>query len=373
LFPNIGKIWRSSIVDVYQKEHYWEAADQLILEDTGPVLQQILDGKPCPNYEKGKHELPLSQARLIYIRKGESANVIRLSEFLSKQRPDNPYESVTLGCVYMDYGRYDDGFRVLNQTRVQLETAGREDSPPYLSVHLGMTSGYISLHKIKEAQATLSKLEEIVNVLAGGNQKDRIDQLVVKHNVLKHEMHRAQCLKLSGRIQKFTGNPEASLTLTAAREIMKNKELQKTLTLLYPDIVNQLADLALMQKQFDKAAQFAKEADEYYENETRYKGRDYHNNKAILVYARFKQGKIGNYSDELNQCLTELRNLCAEAHPYIADCLVRLGEVYLSEHKPSEARQAFEQALTISQKLFRPDDRQINDIETKLSSMAVAQ
>ncbi|HEY9718695.1 MAG TPA: tetratricopeptide repeat protein [Trichormus sp.] len=372
LMPDMRKLWRSSMVDVCQKEHHWDVADQLILEDTGVVLQQILDGKPCPTFDKGKHELPLSQARLIYIRKGESASVIKLSEFLCEKRAGNPYESVTLGCVYMDYGRHDDGFRILNQTRVQLETAGRENSPPYLSVHLGLTAGYISLHKIKEAQATLDKLEEIVNVLAGGNQKDRLDQLVVKHDEIKHEMHRAQYLKLSGKIKELTGDPEASIALTAARDIMKNKELQKTLTLLYPGIVNDMADLAIRQKQFDKAAQFAKECDDYYENETRYRGRDYHNNQSMLAYARFKQGKIGNHSDELNQCLTGLRDNCAAVHPYIANCLSSLGEAYLSENKPSDARPAFEAALAICQKLFPADDPQIKEIEAKLTSMAVA-
>jgi hypothetical protein len=59
-------------------------------------------------------------------------------------------------------------------------------------------------------------------------------------------------------------------------------------------------------------------------------------------------------------------------HPYIANCLSSLGEAYLSENKPSDARPALEAALAICQKLFPADDPQIKEIEAKLSSMAVA-
>ncbi len=366
-FLPLKAIWRSKVAQICQSEGLWEEADQLVFEDAGSALEDILQGR-LPREDTPNLFLPLGQSQLIFIRKGETRKALLVAEYLSRQGSDDDksYQCNTLAALYIEIGRFEPGLTMLNEILRQLESEGRMNSPAYSSALLSKTQAYIDMHRGEECKSVLEKLRKTIESLKNDEIPDFGDRLV-QSEAVQYDIDLAFHYFYSGRLKDLLKEEDPEPTVRMALEIMKNESYQKVVTLLYAEILLWMAGLKVRQGDFKKAEGLAKETLAHYENKTRYKGPDYHRARATLAYARLKQG----YSDvngELNGCLKKLDTDYEPIHPSTATILTWIADSYVQKNDFQAAKDALERALSIRKTLFAADDTDIAQIQELLDS-----
>ncbi|MBX9696080.1 MAG: hypothetical protein K2Z81_27075 [Cyanobacteria bacterium] len=360
-------LWRSKLAQICQGEGLWEEADQLVLADAGSSLDDILQGR-VPREDNPNLPLALSQAQLIFIRKGETRKSLIISEYLSRNAPtdDGSYHSNTLSAIYVEVGRYQPGLAMLNDNLHSLETSGRKNSPAYTSALLSKAHAYVSLHRVDEAQKVLQELLESIEALNKEEIQDLGDRLV-KSEVNRYEIDMAFYYNYLGKLKVVRNESDGEQVLRKSLEIMSNEHHQKLISLLYAEILLSLADLKVEQGDYKQGEELAGATLAYYENKTRYKGPDYHRARATRAYARLKQGYT-DISGDMNACLDKLESDYEPVHPHIATVLTWIAESLISTNDYGPARSALERALSIRKELFSATDPEITEIEELLAT-----
>lgn len=367
-FTQLRSLCKSEFAVICQEEHLWELADRQVFEEAGVCLQDILEDRQ-PKDVRPDSDMWLSQAQLIFIRKGQLQKALKIAEYLSKDTNSNDnsaeYSTNALACLYVEIGRYEDGIGIFHTNLSRLESDNRSGSPAYVTTLVGLIQASIDKQQTSDAERFLKRLKQTIESTNKEERSDDLDQ-AVKRTSGKDEVDMAFYWLLSGRLKTQTGDSDAESALIAAKAIMANEQYQKTYTLLYPEILLALASLALKQKNFEKAEELAKQSLEFYEKRTRYTGAKYLIAKATLVYSRLNQGTKENATRELETILQGLRSELAETHPDIATCLAQLAASHLSDGNRKAGRAALEEALLISTKLFPQDACEIHELRNLL-------
>jgi hypothetical protein len=367
-------IWRSNLAMLLQQHGQWELADDMGFGDISAHLQDILEGR-TPKVPPSELEIGLAQAQLTFIRRGEQRKALKVAQYLyNNQSGDSNdiYDASTLGSILIGVGRYQEGIALLKANCKSLDSEDRVYSPSKVTNLLTLIHTSLELRKFDDAQDYISELKETIDCSPSQQSTDQVDQLV-RTLAVKSDIDRAFYFMYLGRFIQETGSVgDAELALQAARDIMTNEDLQKQISLLYPEILLALGYLELSRQDCPQAERWASEALDYYNSQTRFKGSEYHNARALLVYAQWKQGRGERAISELEDVRQQLQSELEENHPFIAACLVQLGDCYIAEGKTDAAIDALNKALQIRQAIFSPDDVQIAEVAELINTISVA-
>jgi tetratricopeptide (TPR) repeat protein len=368
----IKLIYRSKLTQALAQEGYWDQADQMVFQDANPVYEEILNGKrPDPDRVKA-FALPLSQAHLLLIRKGEVRSALKIAEQLSRSNADSDHVTYTdnaVGLLYIALGRYSEGLSILHTNMNRLEATSRSDSPAFTSIMLGFLQTYVEQHNFAEAKKYLAKLKGSVDEAPKDETKS---DSIVRQECNTDELDRAWHWFFLGQIQLRQREEGAEEALEKAKEISSKPNHLKLLSLLYPEILLNLSMLALMQNDYRKAETTAKTGIDYYEKETRYRGCDYYKTIVVCEYARLRQGIKGDTIHRMEQSLEFFKKELEPNHPAFIDCYRYLGEAYIDEDNPERAREHLEAAERIAGTVYPEGDEDTTAIRSLIAGLPVA-
>lgn len=347
----IKPIWLSKFTTVCQERKLYDLADKLVFEGIEGSVQEILAGRR-PKEESADLRLKLSQLQLLYIRKGEIRTAMKIAEYLVSTS-DSPYHDNTIATIYIEVGRFDDGIRILRQSQISLSMDGRANSPAAVTTYLGLISAELTLRKLDDAAASLKKLKE---VLDGDQECKQSTDRIVRSEVAKEEIDKAFYLYLLGKLQTLTGDERAAQNLEEALQIMAKESNKRIVQLLYPEIVLSLAKLSLCRGNFEKARSFGEQSVQLFETDTRYRGIDYHKARAIVAYAKFRQG-AGSACDQLKDALKGMSAQLESNHPELATHMFWLAESQIKDNDIQSAIVNLQRAYEIRNALFGSEDQ----------------
>jgi tetratricopeptide (TPR) repeat protein len=370
--PIIKLVYRSKLTQACEQEGYWDLADQLVFEDANPLYEDILSGKRVDPDKVQLSAVPLSQAQLLLIRRGEMRKALKIAEQLSRGHADNEsgtYSDNMVGILYVTLGRYNEGLSILRASMNRLEATNRQNSPAFTSVVLGFLQTYVEQHNVAEAKKFLEKLKGSVDE---DKKNETKSDNIVRMECNVDEVDRAWHWFFSGQIKMRAGEAGAEEAFLKAKEIMSKPAHLKLLSLFYPEILLNLAMLSLMQNDYRKAETLAKTGIDYYEKETRYRGCDYHRTIIVYEYARFRQGIKGDTIARLETSLAQFKAELEPTHPHFIDCYKYLGEAYAHEDNPQKARECLEAAERIAVSNYPAGDEDTLAIRNLIAGLPVA-
>ncbi len=347
----IKPIWLSKFTSVCQERKLYDLADKLAYEGIEGSVQEILAGRK-PREETPELRLKLSQLQLLYIRKGDLRTAMKIAEYMVSTA-DSPYHDNTIATMYVEVGRFEDGIRILRGSQVGLNMEGRANSPAAFTTYLGIISAELAMRKFADAEANLKKLKELLD---GDQDCTQSTDRLVRIEVAKAEIDSAFYHYLLGRLQTLTGDESARSNLEKALKIMDKDSNKRAVQLLYPEIKLSLAKLALTRGDYEKARLEGEQAFQLYETETRYRGVDYHKARAIIAYAKFRQG-LGSATDQLKDALKGMSAQLEDNHPELATHMFWLAENQIKENDIQSASVNLQRAYEIRNALFGPEDQ----------------
>lgn len=369
----LRKMWRANLAGIYQNESLWQLADDLIFEDCGQTLPDVLEGKKPKEIEQTT-KLALVQAQLVYIRNGDCQNALKIAEYvqeLNKAESDAiSYEDVTAASLLVAVGKYDDAIFDLKATLRYLDNENRSNSPATATTLILLGHAYSEIHKFDEAETYFNRVKDLIDQPDKDLSTNHMDR-VVRAMEVKDEALKAIYFTYLGRFLVEKRDVKAELPLKAARDIMGDESLQKTNQLLLPEIFYGLSLLELLRHDYSKAEEYASQSLQGYETKTRYFGTEYLKTKAAHAFAKFKQTANPDLATDIEESLDKLQKQVEPNHPAIATCLVQVSECYKAAGAMNKARDALIKAGDIRRQLFSKDDPLVVEIERLANSLSI--
>lgn len=369
----IQELWNSALSQACQEVGLWSVSDRLSREGASDPIAEILAGR-YPNSAGPGLALKASQLQLLNIRRGEMKTAAKFGEFLYKNslgdKDGHSYQASTLGSLYVDMGNFDRGFSLLGECLDDLEQSNRQASPAYITGLLGMMHGAVELERVEDAEKYLRRLEKAIDNSHSSNSGNRTDNWVRKDISGSESIERTFEHFYRARLKELKDDPTAEKDFTEALDIAKRPGIQRTVVLLYPDILACFANQRLRVAAFDEAAKAASEAVCYYETKTENRGLDYWKARLSLAYARFKTGN--SVTDEFEEGLEVLKRCVFEPHPSVACAHLWLGEAQAKEGHMDKARENMNLALRMRRQLFSENSRGVKEALSSLEALPTA-
>ncbi len=366
---SIRLIWASKLASACQEEGLWNIADDMASEGIEDAMASILAGR-YPQTTGPELVLKVSQLQMISIRKGDLKTALKYSEFLYRESNDDPKnrgcQASSLACCCIELGDYNRGFELLAQSLDNLEQDGRSDSPAFITALLGMVRGSLDLERIVESEKYLHRLKEVIAFCHSKSSSDRLDEFV-KQEVSARKIEPTFAAYFSARLKDLKGDPESELEILAALDMVKDPDVMKKVTLLYPEMIGFHAHLMLKKNALDQAEKLCRQAIGHYETKTVNKGNEYIKTKRLLAYIGIKKG--ANKVLELENLLEETQKGVFEPHPNVATANLQLGEAYAKAGESEKARACLSQCLKIRQALFPESSPGIREVEDQLAKL----
>ncbi len=368
----IRSTWRLEFFMACQQEGLWDEAERMIRQDAGLLIDEIIAGKP-PGSADPKLDAAISQAVLLFIRKGDLKKTLALSQYLlraSSANDESVYRNGTVSAMHIEMGNYEKGMDMALGSLDHLTSTDRKHSPAYVSGLFQVIHGHIALHKKTEAHKYLQRLKESIEAGKRNDISNSTDKLVRDHSKL-YETDMAFYWLFLGRLTALDSDyADAEVALNTALDIMKDEKLQKRLMLMYPEILLALGEVSLHQGHYAEASDLFQQTAQYYDKRTIYRGIDYATAKAAFAYSTLKLGK-GNDNSTLAASLATIESHVLSIHPRIATTLVWLAESHLKTRNFSAARISMERALRIRTTLFGDDDKDVRELNGQLAALSL--
>jgi tetratricopeptide (TPR) repeat protein len=268
LITPVKSIWLSNFGLACQTEQLWDDAENVAMDEAEVQINQILEGgypqTPFPGLR-----LKVAQMQVMLIRKGDLKGAARLAEYLYRESREESkeYKANGLACIYLELGKYERGFELLETALTQIESNERSNSPGHVIALLGLAKGNIELERIAEAEKYLERLKTVTQACHAQKGTNTTDEYV-KMAAANPSIEMAFYWYHLSRLRELQGSDEAESALSGAIEIMKDPALRKMLVLFYPELMLASATLALGKNDFVKAETKAREAMEIFENDT---------------------------------------------------------------------------------------------------------
>lgn len=365
----VKPIWQSYYTTVCQERGLYAEADRLAFSGVRQALDEILSGR-TPRDVDIDMRLQLAQVQLIFIRKGEMLKATKVAEFLSqvKDGSNDPYPDTSLASLYIEVGRYDEGFQILRRSLADLESDGRANSPAAVTTVVSLISGLVALHKVEEAQSSLGRLKTIID--GGSEDKGDLTDLIIRIDAARSDVDLAFYWYYLGRLLLVKRDSAALSTMEKARALMQKPENSRILTLFLPEIELGMAEATLRSGDFSRAVTLAQSSLKLYETTTRYRGPDYH--RARIVLARAGGLKGGENLDVMEDAVRQICSQYEPIHPVLAACLLYLAESQIENGDYSSALSNLQKSREICCRLFAEKDQMILDIDSLLATLPVA-
>ncbi len=363
----VKPIWQSYYTTVCQERGLYEEADRLAFSGVRQVLDEILSGR-SPRDVDIDMRLQLAQVQLIFIRKGEMLKATKVAEFLSqvKDGSNDPYTDTSLASLYVEVGRYDEGFQILRRSLSGLDSDGRANSPAAVTTLVSLISGLVALHKVEEAQSTLGRLKTIIDGVS--EDKGDLADLIIRIDAARSDIDLAFYWYYLGRLLLVKGDSAALSTMEKARVLMQKPENSRILTLFLPEIELAMAEGWLKSGDLSQAASLAQSSLKLYETTTRYRGPDYHRARIVLARAVALKGGENNL-EVMEDALRQLSSQFEPIHPVLAACLLYLAESQIKNGDYSPALANLQKSREICCRLFAENDQMILDIDDLLAAL----
>lgn len=363
----VKPIWQSYYTMVCQERGLFQEADRLAFSGVRQVLDEILSGR-SPRDVDIDMRLQLSQVQLIFIRNGETLKATKVAEFLSqvKDGSNDPYIDTSLASLYVEVGRYDEGFQILRRSLSGLDSDGRGSSPAAVITLISLVSGIVALHKVEEAENNLRRLKSILD----GDSEDKggLTDLIIRIDAARSDIDLAFYWYYLGRLLLVKGDSAALSTMEKARALMQKPENSRILTLFLPEIELAMAEAALRSDDLSGASNLAQSSLKLYETTTRYRGPDYHRARIVLARAALLKGGESNL-EVMEDALHHIASQYEPVHPVLAGCLVYLAESQISKNDLQAARLNLQKARDMCSKLFAENDRMTLEVERLLATV----
>lgn len=369
----IDELWNSALSNACQQVGLWKVSDQLSRDGVDDPIKEILAGRYPANAGLGL-ALKASQLQLLNIRKGDLNTAVKYGEYLYKNsigdKDGHSYQASTLGSLCIEMGNFERGFSLLGECLDELEQADRQDSPAYITGLLGMVHGAIELERIEEAEKYLRRLDKAIDLSHSTRSANRTDRWVRQDIGGSYSIEQTFQIFFNARLKELKDDPDAEQDYLSALESAKRPDIQRTVVLLYPDILTCFANQRLKREAYDQAAKLASEARSYYESKTENRGLDYWKARLAVAYAAFKKGRP--VTEEFEEGLRVLKDCIAELHPFVATTYLWLGESQAKEGNIEKARSSFTHALRIRKQLFSESSRGVKEAASALGSLPPA-
>ncbi len=368
---SIKHIWLSHLATCLQEEGLWDKANELATEGIAGVIEEILAGKQ-PQHVSLELPMKVSQLQVMAIRKGDLKKAVKYSEFLyknsRKEGSGHSYQANSLGCGLLELGNYERGFELLTANLDEMEAQGRGDAPAYVSALLGMSQGCIDLERIDDAKKYLKRLQEAFELCHSKGAADKTDAWLKQESVNKR-IEQAFLTYHQARLKDLQNDKEAELQMRSAIDMAKDPEVSRKVTLLYPEILLSYSQIALKKNDLGKAEKLAKEALQYYETKTQYKGGDYVRARRIVAQARSRKGE--NQVKELEELLDLTKSLVYEPHPSVAAAHFQLAEALEKQADAQKAADHIRLCLDARKRLFPEGSPGVREAENFLAGLPV--
>lgn len=372
LFGPTDALYKSALSMEYQRREMWDEADQIAFAEAGSTYHQIIKGGE-PSYIDVKTLLGLSQVQLILVRKGEMNDAVHIARFLANRHGQTPDEEIcnlsTLGVLNIELGDFASGVRLLQRLDARLVSEGRESSPSAFVCCLGLVEAFIQMRDQARGSEWLEKARE--RTLLKNNKQTVTDKLT-RESCGGNDVELGLLLLLTGQLSILKGDTTgAELHLLEALRLTQNESVRQNCKLLFSDLLLHLSEVALLQGDYHKAAQYAEEAVNYGETIARYHGKNFCLARINLLYANFRCGGVDVLA-EMEGALRSLQNTLMQdaVSPFIASSLLKLSEIYSCEGNISSANDCLRRALEIRRALFEEGDSAISEVENLLASRA---
>jgi len=367
----VSSMWNSSLAKAYQEQGLWEAAEELANSMINP-----LDDDDASN-----NLLGMSQLQLIYIRQGKLAKAQKIAETIyemesSKRLEDDiahemlPYHMNTLAAINSARGIYSDAYKLITESKRQLERDERKRSPAYSTVLIALAEIHSERHEFEKAREFLQEFYQHWFDMTNNQATNKNDELVKTDTADKTDI--ALYWLVSGRLLRYEKKFEqAEKELLEGVKIMKDEALQRRKVLTLPELLWELGYVTLDTGRIQEAERYFDRAVTYYKKRTVYTGPALGDALAGLAYARFKLNSK-NKGDTRDQMECALRLKEAELipeHPSIAKTLLYLADVHAAEQNFEEVEKIMERAMSIYTNLFGKDDRESADSRVKTAEL----
>ncbi len=342
-------------------------ADRLAFSGVRQVLDEILSGRTPSNVDMDMR-LQLAQVQLIFIRRGDMLKATRVAEFLSRgvDGSQDPYTDTSLASLYIEVGRYDEGFQILRRSLAGLDGDGRANSPAAVTTIVSLISGLVALHKVEEAESNLRRLKTIID--GGSADKGDLTDLIIRIDAARSDIDLAFYWYYLGRLLLVKGDAGAVSTMEKARVLMRKPENSRILTLFLPEIELAMAEASLQGGDLSQASALAQSSLKLYETTTRYRGPDYHRVRIVSARAVMLKGGENNL-EVMEDALRQLTSQYEPVHPVLATCLVYLAESQIRNNDFAPALLNLQKAREIYGKLFSENDQTIQNIDRLVATI----
>ena len=363
----VKPIWQSYYTTVCQERGLYAEADRLAFSGVRQVLDEILSGRTPSNVDMDMR-LQLAQVQLIFIRRGDMLKATRVAEFLSRgvDGSQDPYTDTSLASLYIEVGRYDEGFQILRRSLAGLDGDGRANSPAAVTTIVSLISGLVALHKVEEAESNLRRLKTIVD--GGSEDRGDLTDLIIRIDAARSDIDLAFYWYYLGRLLLVKGDAGAVSTMEKARVLMRKPENSRILTLFLPEIELAMAEASLQGGDLSQASALAQSSLKLYETTTRYRGPDYHRGRIVSARAVMLKGGENNL-EVMEDALRQLTSQYEPVHPVLATCLVYLAESQIRNNDFAPALLNLQKAREIYDKLFSENDQTIQNIDRLVATI----
>jgi len=267
----------------------------------------------------------------------------------------------------MDMGNYDRGFSLLGECLDDLAQSDRLHTPAYITGLLGLLHGSVELQKIDESEKYLKRLGDSLEASQSKDIGNSADRWVRTDMSESHSIEQTFEVFFRARVKELKDDPGAEADYLTALNSARRPEIQRTVVLLYPDVLTCYSGFLIRKGEYDKAEKLASEAVEYYTNKTENRGLDYWKARLAGAYCAFKNGAKNN--QEFEEGLKTIRGCVNEFHPETATAHLRLAEVQAITGDFDNARENTNQALRIRRQLFGKDSKSVHEAEKALADL----
>ena len=358
-------LWKSKLFEAYQREHLYDLANAVAVEDIAKQIDEILAGK-SPSVEIPNHDLRIAGVKLMFIRQGQLRKAWKIGRYVHRLQPDNLLESAAQASLETGLGYFDEAIDLClrNVDNVTAENRAAENI-----TYIALSVAYIDLHQTANAKKWLDKLSAKIGECEKTAGTSKVDNLVRSENNA-NEFDTAFHLLYLAKYQMLLGmHRDAHASLLKAEKIASKESNQKRLQLFYPDVLTAFGELALLENDTKTALKKFIVALELLEK-TQYRGSDYHLNRALIAYTKWKvEGK--NPIDQIESALRYFDGELQPDHPKVGPILVALGEAQ-AQFDVQKAKANYERALAIYKKRYPADDKAIPDVEARLAALESA-
>lgn len=360
-------IWKSKLVTAYQEAGLFVQANELAFEDIADKVDAILEGK-LPLDVDDKLRLRLSQAKLIYIRQGQMRKARKISQYVLRSKPDEPYNISTLASINCELGYFEEAMDAARGNLDSLLSDGRDASPVASTSLLCMINACIYLHRKDEAKKWLERLSKKIEVTDGQREESRTDK-VVRAELNVTEIDTAFYWHFLGKYQIVCRDSAARTAVMKAEKIMARDENQRRLQLFYPEILVDLARISMAERDYRTALARLEDAMKRYHTKTQFRGPGYHLASLLTAFTKMKV-KGANTIAQIEEALMAMEAELQPMHPNLAAGYACLGDAQLHFGEQQKARAAYEKALLICRTLYPQGDDDTREMEEKLAAIA---